>query len=51
MARIGALTELIEFGKDAGQRIFRLNDREFRVVLALLIQATMMLYELFFEKC
>ena len=50
VARISALAELIEFGKDARQRIFSLDDRKLRVVLALLIEAPMMLDELFFEK-
>jgi len=50
VARIRALAELIEFGKNAREGVFGLDDREFGVVLALFIEAPMMFDELFFEE-
>jgi hypothetical protein len=50
VAGIGALAELIEFGKNAREGVFGLNDCELGVVLALFIEAPMMFDELFFEE-
>jgi hypothetical protein len=45
-----ALAQLVELANDPPERILGLGDGHFRVVLALLLEATMMLQEFFTEE-